>query len=78
MGGGPDAAARGVRGKALHGLDIAAEVAHDIHRVRVQRLDLEVGRALVGIHDPHAHVDEEQVAEAAFVLPLSSPAARPA
>ena len=60
----------GFGGEALHRLDVAAEVAHDVDRVRVQRLDLEVGRALARVHDPHAHVDEEQVAEAALVLPL--------
>src|SRR6185437_3084912 len=42
----PDLPARRFSRKALHSLDVAAEIAHDIDRVRMQRLDLIVRRAL--------------------------------
>ena len=41
---GPDGAARRLGGEAVHGLDVAAEVAHDVDGVGVQRLEVEVGR----------------------------------
>src|SRR5439155_1725629 len=66
----PDRSARGFGGEALHGFDVAAEVAHDIDGVRMQRLDLKIRRALGRILDPHAHVAEEQVAELSVVDPL--------
>src|SRR5947207_3345754 len=66
----PDRSAGGFGGETLHGLDVAAEVAHDIDGVRVQRLDLKVGRALGGVFDPHAHVAEQQLAELSLVDPL--------
>jgi hypothetical protein len=54
----------------MYALHIAAEVAHDVQRVRMQRAHVEPGRSLVGIADPHRHVDQQQVAQAAFLDPL--------
>jgi len=36
----PDLSPRGLGGKAVHGFDVAAEIAHDIHSMRVQALDV--------------------------------------
>ena len=69
MGGGPDGPAGSGRGKALHRIHIAAEIAHDVDRVRVQGLDLEIGRAFRRVLDPHAHIDKEQMSQLAFILP---------
>jgi hypothetical protein len=56
--------------KRLHVRYVAAEMAHKIYRVRMERLQLEVGGTLRGVLDPHCHVNEEQVAQTAFVHPL--------
>ncbi len=68
--GGDDFPSRRSGAEALHGLDVAAEVAHDVHRVGIERLDHVVGRTLRRIFDPQRHVDEQQMPDAAFILPL--------
>ncbi len=70
-GGRPERASRGNRGEAVHFADVPAEVAHDVDGVGVEGLDLEEGRAFGGVLDPHAHIAEEQVAQAALVDPFA-------
>ena len=56
--------------KGVHSFYIAAEKAHDVERVGVQGANVKPRRGLVGIANPHRHVDQQQMAELAFIDPL--------
>ena len=65
-----DGAPRALEHKTLHALYLTAVVAHNINRVRMQCFDLKPRTGLPRVHDPHAHVHEEQVADVSVVHPL--------
>jgi len=69
LGRGPNGAAGRFGGEAVHRLDIPAEVPEDVNRVRMEGFEVEIGRAFGGVADPEGHVGEEQMTQAAFVLP---------
>src|ERR1041384_5808603 len=52
--------------ESMNPFDIATEVAHNVQRVRGQCTDVEPGRCLIGVADPHGHVDQQQMAQLAF------------
>ena len=66
----PDRTARGLRDEGLDGDDIAAEMAHDIDGMRIQSLYHIERRTLVGVLDPHGHVDEKLLADETVVNPF--------
>ena len=49
---------------------IATIIAHHIDRMGMERTGMEPGGGLVGVADPHGHVDQQQVAQLAFRHPL--------
>src|SRR5687768_17619041 len=63
-------APRRFRHEALHALNVAAEKAHDINGMRMQRADVLPRRRLVGIIDPQRHVNEKRFAQLAISLQL--------
>lgn len=75
--GGIDIPAAGDHRVAMHFFDVAHEIAHDVHAVRVERLQVIIGRIQrLRLADPQRHVAEQELANAPIILPFFGRAGR--